>query len=55
MPVVVPGPDQLQSLADLIEATEASRGAALEAVRVRHEVLRDAIMGAVAASARERN
>ena len=49
VPVVVPSVSELHGLADLIEATEASRNAALEAVRVRHVVLRDAIIGAVAA------
>ena len=49
VPVVVPSQGELGRLADLIEATEASRRAALEAVRVRHDVLRDAIIGAVAA------
>ena len=49
VPVVVPSVSELHGLADLIEATEASRNAALEAVRVRHDVLRDAIIGAVAA------
>ena len=49
VPVVVPPPGELHRLADLIEATEASREAALEAVRVRHDVLRDAIIAAVAA------
>ena len=55
VPVVVPAPDELHRLADLIEATEASRAAALEAVRVRHDVLRDAIIGAVAAPDRGRS
>ena len=44
--VPVPPPDELRRLADLIEATEASRDAALEAARVRHDVLRDAIVEA---------
>lgn len=48
VPVVVPAANELNRLADLIEATEASREAALEAVRLRHDVLRDAIIGAVA-------
>ena len=55
VPIVVPAPDELRRLADVIEATEASRDAALEAVRVRHEVLRDAIIGAVAAPDRGRS
>ena len=37
--------------ASLIEATEASRDAALNAVRVRHDLVRDAI---IAAAAREK-
>ena len=49
VPVVVPPAGELHGLADLIEATEASHEAALEAVRVRHVVLRDAIIAAVAA------
>ena len=44
--VPVPPPDELRRLADLIEATEASRDAALGAMRVRHDVLRDAIVEA---------
>ena len=46
--VAVPSASELRRFADLIEATEASREAALQAVRVRHVVLRDAIIGAVA-------
>lgn len=53
--VAVPSASQLHRLADLIEATEASREAALEAVRLRHDVLRDAIIDAVAAPETERN
>ena len=48
VPVPVPPAVELSRLADLIEAAEASRNAALEAVRVRHDVLRDAIIAAVA-------
>ena len=43
MQVPAPSGDQLRRLANLIVATEASRDAALEAARVRHDVLRDAI------------
>ncbi len=43
--VAVPGLAELRRLADLIDAAEASRDAALEALRVRHDVLRDAIIG----------
>ena len=49
VPVAVPAPSKLRRLADLIDAAEASRTAALEAVHVRHDVIRDAIIGAVAA------
>ena len=55
VPVVVPPASELHRLASLIEATEASREAALEAVRVRHDVLRDAIIGTVAAPNGQRN
>ena len=44
LPVPVPPPDDVSRLTDLIEATEASRAAALEAVRLRHNVVRDAII-----------
>ena len=50
VPVPLPEPAELRHLASLIEATEASRDAALEAVRVRHDVVRDAI---IASSAKE--
>ena len=49
VPVVVPPSGEMHRFADLIEATEASRTAALEAIRVRHDVLRDAIIAALAA------
>ncbi len=49
VPVVVPNPAELRRFADLVDAAEASRTAALEAVRVRHDLLRDAIIGAVSA------
>ena len=39
-----PPPNELSRLAELIEAAEESRTAALEAVRARHDVLRDAII-----------
>ena len=48
VPVPRPAPAELRRLASLIEATEASREAALEAVRVRHDVVRDAIIAAAA-------
>ena len=47
VPVVTPPARELHRLADLVEAAEGSRTAALEAVRVRHDVMRDAIIGAV--------
>ena len=46
VPVAVPPASELRRLADLIDAAEASRAAALEAVRVRHDVLRDALLSA---------
>lgn len=45
----VPPAAELRRLVDLIEAAEASRAAALEAARIRHDVVRDAIIGAIAA------
>ena len=48
VPVAFPPASELRRLADLVDATEASRDAALEAARVRHEVVRDAIIGALA-------
>ena len=50
VPVPVLPKDELINMARLIEATEASRDAALEAVRFRHDILRDAIVAAVAAT-----
>ena len=44
-----PPPAQLSRLANLIEAAEESRTAAIEVVRVRHDVLRDAIIAEAAA------
>ena len=46
VPVPVPPWDRLYRTADLIEATEESRAAALDAVRLRHDVVRDAIIAA---------
>ena len=51
VPVVVPPPGELRRLADLIETAAVSRAAALEAARVRHDVLRDAIIAAIGAPA----
>ena len=44
VPVPVPRWDRLSRTAVLIEAAEESRAAALEAVRLRHDVVRDAII-----------
>ncbi len=44
VPVVVPPLGELPRLADLVEAATASRDAALEAVRARHDVVRDAVI-----------
>lgn len=53
VPFVVPPPAELRRLAGLIEASEAAYDAALEAARIRHEVLRDAIVTRIAAQQRE--
>ncbi len=47
VPVVLPPASELTRLADLAEATADSRRAGLEAVRVRHDVVRDAVIAAV--------
>ncbi len=49
VPVTVPPAADLRRLVELIEASEASRDAALEAARIRHDVLRDAIIATIAA------
>lgn len=54
VPVTAPPAHELLRLADFIEAAEASRSAALDALRVRHDLLRDAIIGAAAAPDRDR-
>ena len=54
VPVVVPSAGELPRLADLAEAAAASRRAALEAVRVRHDVIRDAVVAAAGGAAREK-
>ena len=46
LPVPEPPRRELSRFADLVEAAEASRAAAIEAVRMRHDVVRDAIIGA---------
>ena len=48
MPVVVPPPGELRRLADLVDAATASRDAALEAVRARHDVVRDSVISYIA-------
>lgn len=50
LPAPAPPPDKLDRLADFIHAAEGSRDASLEAVRVRHDAVRDAI---IASAARE--
>ena len=55
VPVMAPPATELRRLADLIETAAVSRAAAFEAVRVRHDVLRDAIIAAIAAPATGRN
>ena len=53
--VMAPPATELRRLADLIETAAVARAAAFEAVRVRHDVLRDAIIAAIAAPATGRN
>ena len=54
VPVPKPPPDdQLSRLAEFIDAAEESRTSALEAVRLRHDVLRDAIIAEIAAKGDE--
>jgi len=48
VPVPLSAPAELRRLAGLIEAREASRDAALEAVQARQDVVRDAIMASAA-------
>ena len=55
VPVPLPPAHGLHRLANLVEAGEVSRAADLEAMRLRHDVLRDAIIAAVAAPASGRN
>ena len=55
VPVMAPPATELRRLADLIETAAVARAAAFEAVRVRHDVLRDAIIAAIAAPATGRN
>ena len=55
MPVVVPSPGELRRLADLVDAATASRDAALEAVRARHDVVRDSVISYIATTGRGRS
>ena len=48
VPIPVPPRAELGRLADLVEVAELSRTTALEAVRARHDVLRDAIIAEAA-------
>lgn len=48
LPVPVPPRSELDRLAEFIEAADQSRAAALDAVRVRHDVMRDAIIASAA-------
>lgn len=54
VPVVVPPAPELLRIADLAEAAAASRRAALEAVRVRHDVIRDAVVAAAGGAAQQK-
>ena len=47
VPVVVPPVAELHRMAKLVDAAADSRDAALEAVRVRHDVVRDAVIAAI--------
>jgi len=53
VPFVVPPAAELRRLVGLIEASEAAYDAALDAARIRHEVLRDAIVTGIATQQRE--
>ena len=55
VPVVVPPPGELPGIADLVEASTASRDAALEAVRARHDVVRDSVIADIATTGRGRS
>ena len=55
LPVVVPPPGELPRVADLVEAAIASREAALEAVRARHDVVRDSVISDIATTGRGRS
>jgi len=53
VPLVAPPPGELRRLVGLIEASQAAYDAALDAARIRHEVLRDAIVTGIATQQRE--
>lgn len=55
VPVVVPPSGELPRIADLVEAATASRDAALEAVRARHDVVRDSVISDIATTGRARS
>ncbi|MXZ97600.1 MAG: hypothetical protein F4017_00025 [Acidimicrobiaceae bacterium] len=55
VPVVVPPAPELPRIADLAEAAAASRRAALEAVRIRHDIVRDSVIADIATTGRERS
>ncbi len=55
VPVVVPPAGELPRFADLAAEAAASRRAALEAVRVRHDVVRDSVIADIAATGRVRS
>lgn len=52
VPLMVPPPADLRRLVELIEASQETYDAAIEAARIRHEVLRDSIIAEVAAQER---
>lgn len=55
VPAAIPPLAELRRLVDVIEASEAAHEAALDATRIRHGVLRDTIIAAIAAQAGERD
>ena len=55
VPVPLPPTHDLHRLANLVEAGEVSRAADLEAMRLRHDLLRDVIIAALAAPDRGRS
>ncbi len=50
VPVAVPPARELRRLAELIEASEASYRSAVEAADARHDLVREAIIGAIASA-----